>query len=261
MRFKSRKQFRWFVGGTIFIIVIFIFSWSGPRRGARVVLDVPIKFLYNHTTDWRSRWHDWWSERQAREALPALRAQAESWQTRVTLLETENKTLRDSLNFVATQKARTLGAEVIARSSDVAGQTVIINRGATAGVSLNSVALAENGVLIGQVVVVRPTESAVRLLNDRQSRVAAILARTGRNIGIVEGGYGLGIRLSLIPPQEAVAVGDLIVTGDAVATIPKGLLIGRVTTVSREPYEPFQNALLEPTFNYDDVHVLNILVP
>lgn len=260
MRFKSRKQFRWFVGVTIFIIVVFIFFWSGPRRGARAALDIPIQFFYNHTISWRGRWHNWWNERQAREELPAMRAQVASLLTRAALLETENKTLRDSLNFVATQKARTIGAEVIARSSDVAGQTVIINRGATAGVSLNNVALAENGVLLGQVVVVRPNEAVVRLLNDRQSRVAAILARTGRNIGIVEGGYGLGIRLSLIPPQEAVAAGDLIVTGDAVATIPKGLLIGKVTTVSREPYEPFQNALLEPIFNYDDVHLLNILV-
>ena len=136
----------------------------------------------------------------------------------------------------------------------------MINRGARDGVALKQIVYTEQGVLVGEITSVDDDRAVVRLLNDRLSRIGVLLAKNARTAGIAEGGYGLGVRLSLIPPQEVVEIGDLLVTNDVSEFMPRGLLIGKVTSVARETYEPFQHALVEISIPYEQIKYVSVII-
>ena len=66
-----------------------------------------------------------------------------------------------------------------------------------------------------------------------------MLLNQDRSIGIIEGGFGLTIRMTFIPQQEIVEIGNIIVTSGLEKNVPRGLVIGEVASVEKEPFEPF----------------------
>ena len=184
----------------------------------------------------------------------------DSLKTRIALVESENATLRRELQFPDRLKWQTVGADVIAKTADVTEQALILNRGAESGIVKGNVVFTEQGIFVGTIIDATDRRSYVRLINDRQSRVGALHATNSKPIGIVEGGYGLGVRLTLIPSEEVVAIGDLIETNDVSEFMPRGLLIGKVASVGRETYEPFQHALIEPAIGLDQVKAVTVII-
>lgn len=179
--------------------------------------------------------------------------------TRIALLESDNSALRRQLQYPERTTFQTLGADVIAKTPDTAQQAFIINRGSRDGVKTQQTVITDHGIFVGEVVRVEERHSVVRLPTDRRSRLGVLLAKSSKPIGIVEGGYGLGMRLTLIPPQEVVTAGDVIITSGAVQHIPRGLLVGRVASVGGERFEPFQHAILDAIIPFEEIrHVLVI---
>jgi len=175
------------------------------------------------------------------------------------MLKEENRLLRSSLNFFVSTTYNKVGAEVIGKNIDPTGSTVIINRGEVAGIKVGNAAVAENGVFVGKVARVEKNEAVVRLVNDNQSRVAATVNNAEKSIGIVEGGYGISIRLNFIPQNETVSVGDTVFTSGLEDSIPRGLPIGRIEVVEKEAYQPFQKAVMTPFVALDKIFTLNII--
>jgi len=177
----------------------------------------------------------------------------------ILMLKEENRLLRSSLNFFVSTTYNKVGAEVIGKNIDPTGSTVIINRGEVAGIKVGNAAVAENGVFVGKVARVEKNEAVVRLVNDNQSRVAATVNNAEKSIGIVEGGYGISIRLNFIPQNETVSVGDTVFTSGLEDSIPRGLPIGRIEVVEKEAYQPFQKAVMTPFVALDKIFTLNII--
>jgi rod shape-determining protein MreC len=100
----------------------------------------------------------------------------------------------------------------------------------------------------------------VRLLNDNSSKIGATILNTDRSLGVVEGGYGLSVKMNFIPRNEIVKVGDIIVTSGLEAGMPRGLLIGSVTAIENETYRPFQAALLLPGTDLSKLSIVSILI-
>jgi rod shape-determining protein MreC len=175
------------------------------------------------------------------------------------MIKEENKSLRNSLNFFASTTYTKVGAEVIGKNIDPTGSTIIVNRGIDAGVKIGDAAVVENGVFVGKVARVEKNEAVVRLVNDNQSRVAATINNFNKSIGIVEGGYGISIRLNFIPQNETVSVGDTVLTSGLEDGIPRGLPIGRIEVVEKEAYQPFQKAVMTPFVALDKIFTLNII--
>ena len=62
-----------------------------------------------------------------------------------------------------------------------------------------------------------------------------------------------------IPQQDALQTNDLVITSDLGGGLPEGLLVGRVTQVSRRDGDLFQEALLEPAVEMNRLERLYVL--
>ena len=177
------------------------------------------------------------------------------------LLRDENDELKKQLHFNQTAHTRQVGAEVMGNALDATGErTVIIDQGGTAGLALGQAVVVGQGILIGKITKVNDTIAFVRLLTDNQSKVGARVLNADRSIGVVEGGYGISLRMSFIPRNEALQVGDQVVTSGLENGLPAGLLIGTVAVVENESYQPFQQAVVTPAVDATKVTVVSVLL-
>jgi rod shape-determining protein MreC len=84
------------------------------------------------------------------------------------------------------------------------------------------------------------------LLTETRSRLAVALLDEPGSLGVIEGDRGSSMTINLIPAGATVSPGDLIVTSGLEPGIRRGLLVGTVEKISREPQDPFQKALVVP---------------
>lgn len=175
-------------------------------------------------------------------------------------LREENAELRAELRFLNQNSYISVGAEVIGRNIDPIGTTLIINQGMKAGIAKNNPVIAGGGHLIGKIARADEDTAIVRLLNDNASRVAATMQNRDRSVGLVEGGYGLSIRMNFIPQNEVVNQGDVVVTSGLEEGIPRGLVIGTVEVVEKTPQGPFQEAVLSPAIDFDNLALVSVIV-
>ncbi len=176
------------------------------------------------------------------------------------LLKEENEQLRGQLNFFSRSLYRHIGAEVIGRTVDPLSTTVVINRGTRDGIVRTNPVIVGDGVLAGTVIEVFDTISYVRLINDTQSKIGATLLNKERTIGLVEGGYDIGVQMNFIPQNEVVTPGDTVVTSGLTDNMPRGLVVGTVEYIEKQPLEPFQQAVLKPIADLSYLTMVSVVI-
>lgn len=174
-------------------------------------------------------------------------------------LRGENAELKKQLGYVEKTKQKTILAEVIGKETSNTEQTFILNRGEDQGVKANQPVIVGEGILVGKITKVDKNTSVVRLINDSQSKIAATILNHDKSLGVLEGGYGISLRLNLIPRDEVIKVGDQVITSGLELTMPGGLLVGSVAVVENEPYKPFQQAVLTSSANLSKLHYVTII--
>ena len=197
---------------------------------------------------------------EAYQACVSSTEQAAVTAANFKILTAENNELRAELDFKEKSKLPSVGAEVVGKDISDTNEIVIINQGDAVGIKTDDPVINGNGILVGEVANVRGDVSFVRLLNDDQSRVGATVLNNAGSMGVVEGGYGISLRMDLIPRDEAVLVGDQIITSGLETGIPRGLLIGSVAEVENEPYKPFQQAVLTSATDLSKLNLVNVLL-
>jgi rod shape-determining protein MreC len=107
----------------------------------------------------------------------------------------------------------------------------------------------------------------VRLLTDDQSAVSAVDLVTDA-AGIVRAGSGprAPLRLDRVPKEAVVRVGDTIVTAGwesprFSSLYPKGIQIGRVTSVGRTDTDLYTQVQVEPFADMSSLQAVLVLVP
>src|SRR3989339_93572 len=181
-------------------------------------------------------------------------------QTELALLKEENAGLRELMGFLERNDLSFLGAEVISKSSDALRNTIVINRGSKDGVAMNMPVITGGGFYIGKIRKVELNSSVVQLINDQYSKIAATVLNNNKSIGVVEGGFGLSLQMNFIPQNEDILVGNDVITSGLEAEIPYGLILGRVDIVEKEPYQPFQKAILSPYIDLNKIRTVSVLL-
>ncbi|HYK43048.1 MAG TPA: rod shape-determining protein MreC [Thermoanaerobaculia bacterium] len=139
---------------------------------------------------------------------------------------------RRSLASAAAILPNVVGTAPVLLMENRAGlQSALIGAGSTAGVVVGSPIAVTLG-LVGRVVTVGRTMSRAQLLIDASAAAGARLARTGET-GVIRGDGRGGLKLNNIPTTSRVEKGDLVESAGIDGIYPRGVAIGRVSSVSR----------------------------
>lgn len=142
-------------------------------------------------------------------------------------------------------------AAVIARSANNWSKTLLINAGASAGIERGMPVIHPDG-LVGRISSVSSDSAQVSLITDREMAVGVILQRTRETNGIVEGtGSSHLLRMNNIPYYSSIEENDRVITSGLSANYPKGIDVGIVSKVNREPSGLLLSAEVKPAVDFD----------
>ena len=197
------------------------------------------------------------------ETLSELKQENAELQARNAELEESEQTakrLQDLLDLQDSYSLQSQGARIISGSTDSWTSTITINLGTASGAGVGMPVTASNGV-IGQIIESGLTSSTVRLLSDENSSVSAMIQST-RAQGMLNGSATGQLTLDLIGTDQAVNVGDVVVTSGLGGVFPKGLPLGKVTNVEKNPGSLYLEITVEAfatTENFEEVLVITSL--
>lgn len=195
--------------------------------------------------------------------------QLELMNTQLKETKTENDFLREQLNYLEETDYQYHIAKVIGKSSSNYEHILFIDKGSLDGVRVGDPAIMtignENpdskseGVLIGKVYETYKTYSMVLLLVDNNSATAVSIQNSDKTLGVVNGEYGLSMKMDYIPQTEALNIGDKVISSGLERFVPRGLLLGTIDSINYEQGELFKSAVVKPLINYDKIILLTIL--
>ena len=167
------------------------------------------------------------------------------------------KRLRGQLLFAKRQPDRKVFAEIIGESVDNIHQMRLVNRGSRHGLKRNFSAILKEG-LVGRVQSVTPFQSNLQLITDFRSRVPALTQRN-RVRGLIYGTQ-TGLEMRQINRRAEVKKGDRVITSGLGGLFPKGILIGNIVEVKRQPHELFQTASIETAVDLSRMEEVFIII-
>jgi len=175
-------------------------------------------------------------------------------------LRDENDSLRKIIDFTSENKHEYKVAKIISRDSDKSREAVVINRGLNDGIVKNHPVLNEEGVIIGKINKVEDEYSTVLFLIDNHAKLAVTVLNNERTTGLLEGELGLVTRVDFIPQDALLTVGDLVVSSGSEDRVPKGLVVGQVEEIYKQPNELFKSAKIKQYVNYDHLDLVTIII-
>ncbi len=189
-----------------------------------------------------------------------LNNQIEILSAKNKIIQQENDDLHNQLNFKTKNNYTILTTSVVAKNLDTTQRVIVLDRGADDGVKIDQPVIYGDGNLIGKIIEVENNLSFARILSDNQSKVAATVLNNDHSLGVVEGGFGLSIKMSFIPRNENILVGDQIITSGSEINYPRGLIIGKVAAIENEAYQPFQEAIITPSVDYEKINIVGVII-
>jgi rod shape-determining protein MreC len=171
--------------------------------------------------------------------------------------ERENRRLRRMLEMQETLAPKSIVASVVISSTRGPSRMIVVDRGTRAGVHKDQPVMAWGGA-VGRVVTADSAYSKVLLLTDPSSGVAGLLQHS-RAQGIVFGTEGPGLEMRFVPRFSDVSHGDRVVTSGLAGIFPRGIGVGRVTSI-RQAADGTQTIELEPELDYGSLEEVLIVL-
>jgi len=171
-------------------------------------------------------------------------------QQKLDSLRAENMRLRNLLDSAVKLRDRVLIAEVIAVDLDPYRHHVMINKGGSSGIFEGQPALDASAVM-GQVTHVNPFTSTVLLITDASHGLPVQVNRNGLRTVALGTGQIDRLELPHLPNNADIEVGDLLVTSGLGGRFPPGYPVAEVTSVTRNPGQPFASVLAVPKAKLD----------
>ncbi|HPI93811.1 MAG TPA: rod shape-determining protein MreC [Deltaproteobacteria bacterium] len=209
---------------------------------AERVVTAPFRFAATLWTDYLALVNVRRENKELVRELQRLRFQHMAMQG----LEGENERLRAMLDFKSEHgDYQLLPATLLAQDISVIFRTVIIDRGTTHGFAVNMPVVSPLG-LVGRVMAVSPHTAQVLLITDPNSAVPAVIEETQVK-GIVKGTGTNVLSLEYVRSTELVEVGNMVVSSGLEGRFPKGLRIGRISEVGKDPRKIFVRIMISPS--------------
>ncbi|MBU4422048.1 rod shape-determining protein MreC [Candidatus Parcubacteria bacterium] len=188
--------------------------------------------------------------------LELLKAQVRSLliqNAKLKILGEENKILKKELGFTKEHSFDTVSARVIGADS-LRNSTILILQIEDKDYDPKNLkpdmpVIVEDGILVGKIVEVNEREIFMVPITASRSAVAATILGNDFTIGVAEGESSLAIKMGMIPKNEKIKQGELVVTSGMEENMPKGLLLGTISKVDQDPQTPFNVAYVTPLYD------------
>jgi rod shape-determining protein MreC len=266
MQFKFRGK-QLVIAAAIFLSLIFLHSFDFFKVPERVVFATlaPAQRRFYSVGAGLDDFFKKMGTKQNAGETELLKAQVRSLMVqnaRLKIVEEENKILKQELKFVKSHVAQYIGARVMGYDSDRSSNLVLLELegdAAASDIKEDMPVISDDGILVGKIAFIKENRIYLRFLTSSQSAVAATILNSDYTAGVVEGELNLSIKMNMIAPSENIKQGDMIVTSGLEANLPKGLLIGTVNRVSRDPQAPFNTAFVNPLKDYKTLSEILII--
>ncbi len=185
--------------------------------------------------------------------LKNARAQSQKLRTEVDTLRLENQFLKNELEsarraealagFQSHSLSKMLGARVIGTTASMGSKAVLIDRGTAAGVRKGMAVVTPDGI-VGRVEAVYPFASQVLGVTD-PGFAAGVESQKNHAHGVLKGVGNESARIDYVPTGQKIEVGEMVFTSGEDRIFPKGLPVGKVTSVKEG--SNFQEVYVQPT--------------
>lgn len=208
----------------------------------------------------RDAWHHYFALRNTSRENERLLHENNTLKLQINQLQSkaaEADRLAGLLNFRKShQNVPMLAARVIGVGADTAGQTAYLDRGERDGILRNMAVITPDGV-VGKIIESYRDTSQVLLLTDKDSGVGAMLADS--RIQSPVGGTGEPLlAMKYVANDDAVNVGDRVVTSGMDRIFPRDLPVGTVSQI--KPGYPFKQILIRPAANLESLEEVIVLL-
>lgn len=140
---------------------------------------------------------------------------------------------------------------------------ILINKGEKEGIALNQPVVTAEKALVGKVASLYSHSAKVELISHPGSVIEAeILQEEGKESsiqGLIQGAGGTMLSLKLIPLENPLEIGGVVIVSNLNLGFPISFLIGKIQKIKKGNTHPFQEAEVVPFFlqqNLDDLFVI-----
>jgi rod shape-determining protein MreC len=195
------------------------------------------------------------------DRLQAENDRLRAYEALVIELRRENDQLRAQANFaVQFPQYQSVPARVIGRDPSLNEKVLVIDRGSDDGIR-KGMPVVSPDFLVGLVTEVTPRRSKVRLIVDQDMQVGVQL-QEDRAAGIMYGRWQQGGRLTVrhinrdveVPPQAR------LITSGLTIGVPKGLVVGFVTSWRKDDLTDTLVLEAVPYVNFDGLESVSVVL-
>jgi rod shape-determining protein MreC len=188
-----------------------------------------------------------WLENQE---LHTRLARLEIENARLRIQAEENRTLREQLSLPHFQNPTLRPVEVVALSGDRVPSAITLSSGARGGVHEGDIVVTSQG-LVGRVAEVYPYTSRAALLTDPNLAVACEVESTGV-LGVLRftASPKPALALTAVPFADTVLVGQRVLTSGLSRRFPRGIPVGTVSSIGKDPGGLVQEITVEPAARF-----------
>lgn len=141
--------------------------------------------------------------------------------------------------------------------------TLVIDKGSADGVANGMPVISQGDVIFGKVEKTYAHTSVVLLISARGSVVNVKIQQSDTTqppvYGAVKGQGNFSVYLDLVPSQNQLHRGDVLVTSALDGVFPADLPVGEVLAPYKNNLNPFQQASVQPLFDPQDTDILFII--
>lgn len=170
----------------------------------------------------------------------------------------ENSRLRQLLAFQEKSELQTVVARVIGRDVSTEYRALRLNRGENSGIQKDMAVVTSEGV-VGRVLRTTPDTADVVTVVDTLSAVDAIDERS-RARGIVEGLSDDLCQLRFALRIDDIAPNDVLISSGLGGIFPKGVPVGIVSKVTKQPYGITQEVEVRPAVDFSKLEEVLVIV-
>lgn len=161
----------------------------------------------------------------------------------------ENEFLREQMRLSIQDEKELILAEVIGQDLFGLNKYFLINKGRKDGVKEKSVVISSGNILVGQIIEVVESFAKVRLITDPNSKIN-VLIQESEITGLVKSDHGLDLVIDLLPQEEIVNAGEIVVTSGLAGVFPAGLFVGQIQEIISSDVQISRMAKIKPAVDF-----------